>query len=62
MAALWHGTYNMVAGTAAGEGAIGTVVTILVMLWAAALVVRARSAAWSSDGGRLGTVSSGGRS
>jgi hypothetical protein len=41
IAALFHGTYNMVAGTAAAEGAIGTIVTIAIMLAAAALVLRA---------------------
>ncbi|MDQ3537528.1 MAG: CPBP family intramembrane metalloprotease [Actinomycetota bacterium] len=39
IAALWHGTYNMVAATTAARGTIGTVVTLSIMLWAAALVV-----------------------
>lgn len=40
IAALAHGTYNMVSATAAAEGAVGTVATVLVMVGAAVLVVR----------------------
>lgn len=39
LAAMFHGTYNLVAATSAAEGAVGTVVTIAIMLGATALVV-----------------------
>lgn len=39
VAALAHGTYNMVSATEAAAGAVGTVATILIMLAAAALVL-----------------------
>lgn len=41
IAALWHGTYNLVAATEASQGWIAAVVTTLVMLWAAGLVIMA---------------------
>lgn len=44
LAALAHGTYNLVAATTAAEGAVGTVVTIAIML-GAALVARGRAPA-----------------
>lgn len=45
--ALWHGTYNVAAGTAAAQVGINVVFTVVVMVWAAWLVVaqvRARRA------------------
>lgn len=39
IAALAHGTYNMVSATGAAEGAVGMVATVLIMLAAATLVV-----------------------
>jgi uncharacterized protein len=47
MPALWHGTYNLMAGTAAAQGGVNTILTVLVMAWAGGLVVmevRARRA------------------
>lgn len=40
IAAIAHGSYNMVAGTGAAQGAVGTVTTVLIMVGAAVLVVR----------------------
>lgn len=37
--ALWHGTYNVAAGTAAAQGGINVVFTVFVMAWAAWLVI-----------------------
>lgn len=39
IAALAHGTYNMVAATSAAEGVVGTVSTVVFMLAAPGLVV-----------------------
>jgi membrane protease YdiL (CAAX protease family) len=38
--ALWHGTYNVVAGTAAAQHGINVVLTVCIMLWAVWTVVR----------------------
>jgi membrane protease YdiL (CAAX protease family) len=40
--ALWHTSYNLVAGTAAAQGAVAAVVTTGVIGWALALAVQAR--------------------
>jgi membrane protease YdiL (CAAX protease family) len=37
--AIWHGTYNMVSGTAAAHGLVAAVVSTGVMAWAAWIVV-----------------------
>jgi hypothetical protein len=39
--AVWHGTYNLGAGTAAGTGLPAAVVTSLVMVWAVAVLLAA---------------------
>lgn len=39
LVAVWHGLYNLVAGTAAAHGTLGALVTILVMVQASACVV-----------------------
>ena len=39
MAALFHGLYNVIAGTAAALGGLNTIFTVFLMVWAAALVV-----------------------
>ena len=47
MAALFHGLYNVIAGTAAALGGLNTIFTVFLMVWATALVVldvRARRA------------------
>jgi len=40
--AVWHGLYNLVAGTAAAHGTLGVLVTVLVMIQALVLVVHYR--------------------
>ena len=40
--ALWHGTYNVAAGTAAAQNGINIAFTVGVMAWASWLVVRDR--------------------
>ncbi|GAA4718266.1 CAAX protease self-immunity [Promicromonospora umidemergens] len=37
--ALWHGTYNVAAGTVAAQGGINVVFTVFVMVWAVVVVV-----------------------
>lgn len=37
--AVWHGTYNLGAGTAAGTGLLAAVTTTLVMVWAVVILV-----------------------
>jgi membrane protease YdiL (CAAX protease family) len=37
--ALWHGTYNLVSGTAAAHGMVAAVVSTGVMAWAGVIVV-----------------------
>jgi membrane protease YdiL (CAAX protease family) len=47
MAALFHGLYNVIAGSAAALDGLNTIFTVFLMVWAAALVVldvRARRA------------------
>jgi hypothetical protein len=47
IAAVWHGTYNLAAGTLAAQEGINVAFTIFVMAWAAILVwfdIRARRA------------------
>jgi membrane protease YdiL (CAAX protease family) len=39
MVAMWHGTYNLVSGTAAAHGLVAAVVTTGVMAWAVLIVV-----------------------
>jgi uncharacterized protein len=39
MVAMWHGTYNLVSGTAAAHGLVAAVVTTGVMVWAVLIVV-----------------------
>ncbi len=39
MVSLWHGTYNLVSGTAAAHGLVAAVVTSAVMVWATLIVV-----------------------
>ena len=38
MAALWHGSYNIAAGTVVARGSIAAIVSMLVMVQAVALV------------------------
>lgn len=42
--ALWHATYNLVAGTAAAHGVVAAVVSMAVIVWAAAIAMRQRRA------------------
>jgi membrane protease YdiL (CAAX protease family) len=37
--ALWHGTYNLVSGTAAAQGLVAAIVSTAVMVWATVIVV-----------------------
>lgn len=49
--ALWHGTYNVAAGTLGAQGGINVAFTVFLMVWAAWLVIselRARRAARSA--------------
>jgi hypothetical protein len=39
LVAVWHGLYNLVAGTAAAHGILGVLVTVLVMIQASACIV-----------------------
>jgi membrane protease YdiL (CAAX protease family) len=39
LVALWHGSYNLVSGTAAAHGLVAAVVTTTVMTWAIVIVV-----------------------
>jgi membrane protease YdiL (CAAX protease family) len=39
MVAMWHGTFNLVSGTAAAHGLVAAVVTTGVMMWAVLIVV-----------------------
>jgi membrane protease YdiL (CAAX protease family) len=39
MVAVWHGTYNLVSGTAAAHGLVAAVVTTGLMMWAVLIVV-----------------------
>jgi uncharacterized protein len=39
--AVWHGTYNLGAGTAAGTGLLAAVITSFVMVWAIAVLLAA---------------------
>jgi membrane protease YdiL (CAAX protease family) len=39
LVAVWHGTYNLVSGTAAAHGLVAAVVTTGVMAWAALIVM-----------------------
>ena len=39
LVALWHGSYNLVSGTAAAHGLVAAVVTTAVMTWAIVIVV-----------------------
>lgn len=36
---LWHGTYNFITASRAGEGLIAAIVTAFVMVWAVVVVV-----------------------
>jgi membrane protease YdiL (CAAX protease family) len=42
-AAVWHGSYNLAAATAAAEGTIAAVATACVIFWAVSLVQRERA-------------------
>ena len=39
LVALWHGSYNLVSGTAAAHGLVAAVVTTAVMTWAIVIVI-----------------------
>ncbi len=39
MAALWHGSFNMVSGSLAARGIVAAVTSTAVMIWAIVLVI-----------------------
>jgi membrane protease YdiL (CAAX protease family) len=39
MVALWHGSFNFVTGSQAGEGVIAAILSTVVMVWAALLII-----------------------
>jgi membrane protease YdiL (CAAX protease family) len=65
LVAAWHTAYNLVSGTAAAGAVVGTVTSMLVILWAVWILRRERAAASAAgDGGDhrdLRAVRSGGR-
>jgi hypothetical protein len=39
MVALWHGTFNFITASEAGEGVVAAVLSTMVMVWAVVVVI-----------------------
>jgi uncharacterized protein len=54
-ASLWHGAFNFVTASAAGQGTVAMIVSIVVMVWAILIVVLFKPASLSRASKQTGT-------